>query len=102
MNPSVGDGVPDLRPTPWRAHVVIVGVLAVLFVIFAIAVMPPAGTDQLKRSLTVLVIVVYGLGVAGFALVATALLAATRSLLIAYAGSAAITALVIGALVLAP
>lgn len=96
------DAVPDLRPSPWRAHLVILGVLAMLFTGFAISEWPSPGSNNLSHNLSALVVVVYGFALGGFAAIATALLAITRSLLRAYLGAIVITGVVIGAIVLAP
>ena len=66
------DDAVELRPSPWTAHVWVMGCVVALYAGFALAAWP--GANAMAR----LVIAVWGAGVAMLVLVATALVAVFR------------------------
>lgn len=66
----------DLAPSPWRTHGLLMGVLGIAYVIFAIAAWPQG--DHLGANLGRVVVLLYGISLALFALLTTALIAVFR------------------------
>ncbi|MCA9674224.1 MAG: hypothetical protein KC464_04200, partial [Myxococcales bacterium] len=87
----------DLRPSAWRVHLVVVGVLIALFAAFAAVAWPRGGGHDLHSNLQGAVVILYGIGLAWLILIASVTLAILggRRLGVAYGVSLALAALLI-------
>ncbi|MBK7074870.1 MAG: hypothetical protein IPH44_21485 [Myxococcales bacterium] len=96
----------DLRPSPWIIHRWVLGLMGVGYVVFAVAVWGGPHRSGLERALTQVAVIVLGTCVAGFAALASAMVAVfarhRHPLLTAYAATAAIVAVMAAAWTLAP
>jgi hypothetical protein len=70
------EDVIDLAPSPWRAHAIVLGILATAFAVFTIAVWPHG--DHVQANLGRVVVMLYGVSLALFGLLTTGLIALFR------------------------
>jgi len=96
----------DLRPSPWGIHRALLALLGAGYLAFALAVLTAPHRTALDDALAEAVVIILGGSVAGFAALASVMVALCERrrhpLLTAYAATAAVVALLVAAWTLAP